>query len=314
VTALRLALTFTLAAASYRWVEQPVRDGALGRAWQTRREGALSRQDRLRWVLGGAVAAALMLTVSAMTLAAHRVPTDTEILIAAAGPPVTVATPPTVSRSTTTTSTTTTSTTVPEITAPRPTEAVPVVAPSETAAAVVPEPEPPPEPDPTVPPAPDPSPPPPTAGVLAIGDSVFVGASNALSGEYGGNIAIDARISRQVNEGIDALRSWVNNGAPSTILIHLGTNGPMYPDQFDEIMSIAGPDRIVVFVTVRVPKAWEDQSNSTIYEGATRYGNVRLVDWRAMVDANPEYVGSDGVHCTAAGAAALASGAHQTTG
>jgi hypothetical protein len=97
-------------------------------------------------------------------------------------------------------------------------------------------------------------------------------------------------------------------------LIHLGTNGPLYADQLDEIMSIAGPDRIVVFVTVHVPKSWEDQSNSTIYDGATRYGNVRIVDWRAMVEANPDYVGSDGVHCTAVGAAALASAAHQTTG
>jgi hypothetical protein len=274
----------------------------------------MAQRERRRWLLGGAVVALMVVGLGSLTVGAKPVPTDTELLIAAAGPPVTVATPPTRPRSTTTstTSTTTTTTTAPAPTAPPTTEAAPADAPSETAPVVDPAP-PPSEPDPTVPPPP-PTPPPPSGGVLAIGDSVFVGASNALSNEYGGNIAIDARVSRQVNEGIAALRAWVDSGAPSTIVIHLGSNGPLYADQFDQIMSIAGPDRIVVFVTVHVPRSWEDQSNGAIYDGATRYGNVRLVDWRAMVQDNPAYVGSDGIHCTAAGAAALASAVHQTTG
>jgi hypothetical protein len=69
-----------------------------------------------------------------------------------------------------------------------------------------------------------------------------------------------------------------------------------------------------VFVNVRVPKSWEGQSNSSIADGVTRYGNARLVDWYSIVDANPGYVRPDGVHCTAAGAAALAAAARHATG
>src|SRR5207247_10407704 len=61
VTALRLALSFALAAGSYRWVEEPVRSGAVGRTWRSFRAGAVAPRDRRRWALGLAILSLLVL-------------------------------------------------------------------------------------------------------------------------------------------------------------------------------------------------------------------------------------------------------------
>ena len=42
--------------------------------------------------------------------------------------------------------------------------------------------------------------------------------------------------------------------------------------------------------------------------------NARLVDWHSMAEANPNYVGDDGVHCTSDGATALAAAVRQAIG
>ena len=73
--ALRIAITLALATASYRWVEQPIREGALGRAWADFRSG-LARRARpsttaTRWALGSAVA---VVVVSTAVFVGHPVP------------------------------------------------------------------------------------------------------------------------------------------------------------------------------------------------------------------------------------------------
>ncbi|MGQ0617670.1 MAG: acyltransferase family protein [Acidimicrobiia bacterium] len=322
LVALRVGLTFALAEACYRGVERPIRAGtflARARAWP---EGWPVAERRRLWRLGAVAAAVLVAGLVALPFRAEHKPTDIEVLLAAS-PPVTVPTP------TTGTATTPTTATAPDTApatpppGPVPTDApAPSTPPTETVvdptagATTTPPTEttasPAAVPTPAVPAPPGPGPTP--GGVLGIGDSVMLGASNALSAQYTGDIAIDAQVSRQVADGIDALQAWIDSGAPGTVVVDLGTNGAFYPDQLDQLVALAGPERTVVFLTVHVPQAWQDQVNTTVVEGVARHPNARLVDWAAMVDADPSLVGGDGTHTTVAGAATYAAAVKTATG
>jgi hypothetical protein len=78
--ALRVGLTFVVAELSYRYVEQPIRHGALGRSMAKARrgrgsEGASARRLWLRGGLAGGVALALLATV---LIASHEPDRDTK--------------------------------------------------------------------------------------------------------------------------------------------------------------------------------------------------------------------------------------------
>jgi hypothetical protein len=149
-----------------------------------------------------------------------------------------------------------------------------------------------------------PAPPPPGGSVLAIGDSVMLGARPALLGAVPG-IRVDADVSRQFHHAPGVLAGYRDRGAlGSAMVVHLGTNGTVNGADFDAIMNIA-VGRRVVFVNVRVPRTWEAQSNAAITAGVARWPNAVLADWRA-VSAQPGMLAPDGFHVTSAGAAAYA--------
>src|SRR6202008_986119 len=145
-----------------------------------------------------------------------------------------------------------------------------------------PPPPPPPPPRPAAP-APGVPPPPPSApagGVLAIGDSVMLGARGALQGAIP-VCAVTANVSRQFHNLPGTLAGYRDRGQlPSTIVIHLGTNGTVSAGDLDAAMQIA-EGRRVVFVNVWVPRSWEGQSNAAINDGAAR-GGARVADWRSI--------------------------------
>ena len=73
--AVRVAATVTLAELSYRYVEQPVRRGALGRAWSRLRDRLAIPAERRRWAMRvTAVTAVMVLLVSGLAVAMVRAP------------------------------------------------------------------------------------------------------------------------------------------------------------------------------------------------------------------------------------------------
>ncbi|MGH9284440.1 MAG: hypothetical protein ACRD0M_02020, partial [Acidimicrobiales bacterium] len=114
--------------------------------------------------------------------------------------------------------------------------------------------------------------------------------------------------------GVNALRAWVERDAPPTVVVHLGTNGVFRPAQLDELMATAGASRTVVFLTVHVPKSWQDEVNDTVRDGVARYANARLADWHALVTESRAYVRGDRVHCTPLGAEGYAAAVLAATG
>ena len=154
----------------------------------------------------------------------------------------------------------------------------------------------PPTPAPTTPP-----PPPPPARVTALGDSVMLDARVALQREVG-SIDVDAVVGRQFSSALADVRSRLAAGQiGQEVILGLGTNGPISPHQFDQMMSLLSGVRRVVVVNVRVPRPWESEVNSVDAAGVHRWANAVLVDWHTASAAHPELFSSDGTHLGPAG-------------
>lgn len=81
----------------------------------------------------------------------------------------------------------------------------------------------------------------------------------------------------------------------------LGTNGLVTDDQIDAIMTDAGDKRIVVFVNTRSPQPWVGSTNQAIANAATRYKNVRVIDWYGYSANRNDLFDSDGTHLSTTG-------------
>jgi uncharacterized protein YgiM (DUF1202 family) len=145
-------------------------------------------------------------------------------------------------------------------------------------------------------PAPSPWPTRDPGPVFAIGDSVMLGAVHEL-GQALGNVEVNAAVSRQVSNAVAELQYRSNAGTlPQTVVVHMGTNGIFSEKQFDQIMRALASVPRVIFLNVKVPRAWETPNNRVLAEGVARYPNAMLVDWYAATDKRPELFSRDGVH------------------
>ncbi|MDA0192742.1 MAG: acyltransferase family protein [Actinobacteria bacterium] len=131
--------------------------------------------------------------------------------------------------------------------------------------------------------------------ILAIGDSVMLGAANILT-ERG--ITVDALKSRPFRQALEILNYVKSIGRLGEfVIIHLGTNGPVDQATLDEIMVPLKDVDIVLMVTAHVPtRKWQDSNNELIRAMPNAYGNVRVLDWFKVAEAHPEYLYGDKVH------------------
>jgi peptidoglycan/LPS O-acetylase OafA/YrhL len=303
--ALRVLITLAVAELSFRLVEAPVRTGSLRRVWLSigrvararvslgdlRRLGATGAGAGLAVFLAFSIAAAdppplppgleagHVQTLSwsqkdGMPQRAHR--TESPATSASHGAPIEDGAPP-----------------IKTTLAPSP---APTVAPANTPAGTLP---PTAAPSATAPPLPTPVNGP---RVFALGDSVMLGAADALQTSVG-NLEIDAAVSRQVAEGISILTSRREAGLlGDVVIVHLGNNGSFSGDQLEEIMAILSGVKRVIFVTVKVPLDWEGPNNGVI-ESAAAYPNVVIADWKTLGGSHPEIFGDDETHVGPEGAA-----------
>ena len=274
--ALRLSATVVLADLSYRYIETPIRRGALGRAWRTLREaqGPLRRRLRLQWagvlvpivascaLLGVAVAQAeppekpsylaSMKSVHTVEQSHHASSTAGIVSSRKDGPSLEQEGQEQVKAQTAAKKTWNS---------------------GRTGSSAF------------------------TGSVSAIGDSVMLGAVGGLQKDIHGLTVVDAEVGLQVYAATDTLRYRRSLGQlGDVVIVHLGNNGMFTKGQFDEIMRILSGVNRVVFVNVAVPRAWEDPNNEVIAEGVERYPNAVLVDWHSASADRREIFYKDGYH------------------
>jgi hypothetical protein len=144
------------------------------------------------------------------------------------------------------------------------------------------------------------------AAMIAVGDSVLLGARGMVRNQFPG-ILINAEVGRQFNTLPGLLPALANIGALRPIVIvHLGTNGPPTEGDLTRILDTLAPSQKVVLVTTREPRSWQDLSNQRLAAAAVGRANVAVVDWHGLSDGHPEYFVQDGVHLTSTGAQAYA--------
>jgi hypothetical protein len=264
---LRIGLAVGAAALSFKYVEEPIRGGAIGR-WlgayrQSRGEHRRQMTRGLAVISGGLVVTllAIMIGLSGGTAPARPpgVP-DAEALVL--GPNDTKA-PSSTTSTTAASGPTTTTTTGP-------------LAPGQA------------------------------YRVLAFGDSVMQGAAQTLNDLLNGArnpSAVDASQSRQFSTGVDELQGYRDRGElADVVVVHLGTNGSVDPDDFTRMMNVLAGVRKVVVLTAKAPRPWEEQVNDTIFAEAGKYENVVVLDWHAIGGAHPEYFWDDAIHLRPEGA------------
>ena len=132
--------------------------------------------------------------------------------------------------------------------------------------------------------------------ITAIGDSVMLAASDALSQRFPG-IYIGAEESRHYASGIQILQQMKNAGTlRDTVFLGFGTNGAAQPNQISQAMDIIGEDHTVVMVVPYGDREWMAQSQKDVIDAAKEYDNAYIADWCGYAKNNPEMLYSDGVH------------------
>ena len=264
---MRFALTVGAAELSYRFVEEPVRHGAIGRWVQVLR--TTSGPDRnVLWQQTAAIVCALVIAVGVAGLGL------------ASGQPARIESGLQFLSVTETTSPATT----PGGTAP-----VPSSVPGEVPAA------------PTTTPPTTAAPPGPAPAVTAIGDSVMKGAEAALR-EKIPNIAVDAAISRQFGTAIDLIRALKDSGQLGpVVVIHLGTNGRITDGHMDALKELLADRQRVIFLNVKVPRSWEAGDNDVLQRKIPEFGNAVLINWNGEGSLHPEYFYEDQIHVNGTG-------------
>ena len=156
--------------------------------------------------------------------------------------------------------------------------------------------------------------------LLAVGDSVMLGAVSTIQGIQGWSVNVDARGCRQptwrgdgcgasdIPSGVDALRSARGAGhLGGAVVIQQGNNGPMSAGQFDALMAEVADQRLVIALTLHEPRSYEAGNNAVIDAATTRWPNLRVLDWNAAASAHPEWFGDgEGIHLSRTGAQAMA--------
>ena len=134
----------------------------------------------------------------------------------------------------------------------------------------------------------------------ALGDSVMLGATGAL--EAVGLETLNAEVGRQWWEAADVAASMRRRGqAGGVFVLHLGHNGTLTAEMFDDVMQQLVEAERVVVLTVSVPRRWEGSVNEELAAGVARWPSAVLVDWHGIAAGRPELTSGDGVHLSSAG-------------
>ena len=268
---LQIGLTLGIAELSYRFVEMPIRRGAIDRLVQHYRSALPQARERIRRrALAIASGTGILLLALALGLASAPPPTEAvpEDVAAAIG-----------------------------IENGGPTEVVidgdapsagPSGAPDQTGATT-----------PSATPARDNG----TASV--IGDSVVLGARGAITDAIPG-AKVDASVARMPGAFVGPIRRLARNDRLAPIVIvHPGTNGVLPASILRDILDPLRDARVIL-VNSNMPRPWRKANNATIDAVAKEYPNVTIADWYDLSKGRTDWFVSDGIHLTKAGAAAFA--------
>lgn len=298
VWVLTVIVTFSVAAASYRWVESPVQRlgfrGAyerLAAALTTVTPDGAVRLRRRGTVAGSVMLASVALTVAAVATAPHVSSVEEQIeqgmVVAGATPTGEVPGTPAVPDDGTS----------PEApaTSPAPADPAPTDSATQGPATDAPTQSPAAEPEP----APEPAT---GADLTIIGDSVTLASADRIVAALP-DASIDAEVSRSMAAAPSMLAALEGKGRlRDVVVLSLATNTTLKDSLVADVMKVVGPDRKVILVNAYGNRTWISGTNKALARAAKKYPNVVVADWAAAISKHGEDLAADGIHPKPSGA------------
>ena len=139
-----------------------------------------------------------------------------------------------------------------------------------------------------------------TTGLWVTGDSVILGIRSKLENKEHISL-VNARVGRQAPELLAVMRVDQSSVPSSPVIFNLGNNNALSEQTVVEIFEVIKNQPQIIVVNTAVPRPWRDSNNAIISKVASRYANVKLVDWDRISKDRPELFAPDGVHLSPMG-------------
>jgi peptidoglycan/LPS O-acetylase OafA/YrhL len=143
--------------------------------------------------------------------------------------------------------------------------------------------------------------------IVALGDSVMIGAKERLAARLGRRFSMNAKVSRQADEFVAlARRLHARGGRIDALIIQMGNNGPLYSEEMEALREATRGVGELFLVNDLAPVSWSEESDEKLAEAAETWPHTELIDWHSVVDGHQDSLTWDGLHLTPAGAGAYA--------
>jgi peptidoglycan/LPS O-acetylase OafA/YrhL len=138
--------------------------------------------------------------------------------------------------------------------------------------------------------------------IVAIGDSVMVGAAANLAARLGPGFSMNAEVGRQANEFVDIVQQLRREGHhPNALIIQMGNNGPLYGEDMEAIQKATADVGQLFLINDHAPVSWIEESNHALAEAAEDWPHTTLIDWKTVAEENEDLLW-DGIHLKPAAA------------
>ena len=129
-----------------------------------------------------------------------------------------------------------------------------------------------------------------------IGDSILLAITNQLEPLYPKAI-INGAVGRQLYQSSSVVGEMQTKGlVKNPVVVMLGSNGGFSFAQLESLIKTIGIDKQIFFVNTNVPRTWQTEVNQLLNQGAEKYSNVHLIDWKTHAENHSEWFYEDGVH------------------
>jgi peptidoglycan/LPS O-acetylase OafA/YrhL len=142
--------------------------------------------------------------------------------------------------------------------------------------------------------------------IVALGDSVMVGARDQLAERLGPRFSMDAAVGRQADDFVYLVQQLDADGkVPDVLILQMGNNGPLLDDEMDALRAATAPIDQVFLVNDHAPVSWVEESNQRLSEAAAAWPHTTLIDWASLASSDADLTW-DGAHLQPGGAEAYA--------
>ena len=139
--------------------------------------------------------------------------------------------------------------------------------------------------------------------MLAVGDSVMLGAAPVLTRRLGRQATIQAAVNRQFFQGARLVRDMIGRPDPApVVIIHLGNNGRFTDRELTDLVDDLSAVPLVVLTRLASPRDYAATVNRLIDLVAATSSNVAVLEWDTIVATHPEILYDDLLHMRPAGA------------